>query len=295
MKLLLAIVAIPAAAGLALWTAVAATSALTVFNALVLVDGGVIRVAEGVAYGPDPRQKLDVYPAAGGAGVGVKRPVLIFLYGGSWNSGRRQDYAWAARALAAKGFVVVTPDYRLAPDSPFPAFVEDAAAAVAWAHANAEQHGGDGSRLVLVGHSAGAHIAMMVALDRRFIDRTGAPSEAIRGAVGLAGPYRFDPREEGVLADAFGRYPDPAAVQPVNFARADAPRTLLLHGDADTRVLPRNSQRLAAALEEAGATSEVKLYRGVDHAGILLALSKPFRQRAPTLDDVSAFAAEVTR
>lgn len=273
----------------------AACSPIALFNTVAPKDDLPAQPTRAIAYGDDPRQKLDVYPAAGAADVGAKRPVLVFLYGGSWNSGRRQDYAWAARALAAKGFVVVTPDYRLAPDSPFPAFVEDAAAAVAWAHANAQQHGGDGSRLVLVGHSAGAHIAMMVALDRRFIDRTGAPSEAIRGAVGLAGPYRFDPREEGVLADAFGRYPDPAAVQPVNFARADAPPTLLLHGDADTRVLPRNSQRLAAALEEAGATSEVKLYRGVDHAGILLALSKPFRQRAPTLDDVTAFATEVTR
>jgi acetyl esterase/lipase len=267
-----------------------ACSPIALFNTVTPKDGLTAPATSAIAYGDGPRQKLDIYPAAPEA----KQPVIVFLYGGAWNSGRRQDYAWAARALAAKGFVVVVPDYRLAPADPFPAFVDDAAAAAVWAHRNVARFGGDPDRMVLMGHSAGAHIAMMVALDRRFLARGDVPASAIRGVVGLAGPYKFDPNEEGVLRDAFGGYPEPEAVQPVTFARADAPPALLLHGDADTRVRMRNSERLGRELKAVGAAAEVKIYPGVDHAGILLALSKPLRDRAPTLDDAVAFAKKVT-
>lgn len=267
-----------------------ACSPIALFNTVAPKDGLTTPATRAIAYGDGPRQKLDVYPAAPEA----KRPVIVFLYGGAWNTGRRQDYAFAARALAAKGFVVVVPDYRLAPADPFPAFVDDAAAATGWTHKNIARFGGDPDRIVLMGHSAGAHIAMMVALDRRFLDRVGVPQAAIRGAIGLAGPYKFDPSEEGVLRDAFGKFPDPAATQPVTFVRADAPPALLLHGDADTRVRIRNSERLGRELTAAGAKAEVKIYPGVDHAGIALAMSRPFRNRAPTLDDVTTFATKVT-
>lgn len=271
-----------------------ACSPIALFNTVTPKDGLTTPATRAIAFGDSPRQKLDVYPAAATGDVGAKRPVIVFLYGGAWNTGRRQDYAFAARALAAKGFAVVVPDYRLAPADPFPAFVEDAAAATAWTHKNIARFGGDPDRIVLMGHSAGAHIAMMVALDRRFLDRAGVPQAAIRGVIGLAGPYRFDPNEEGVLRDAFGKFPDPTAVQPMTFVRADAPPALLLHGDADTRVLIRNSERLGRALTEAGAKAEVKIYPGVDHAGIALALSRPLRNRAPTLEDAAAFATKVT-
>jgi len=243
----------------------AACSPIALFNTVASKDALQAPMTRAIAYGDGPRRKLDVYPAAPDA----RQPVIVFLYGGAWNSGRRQDYAWAARALAAKGFVVVVPDYRLAPEDPFPAFVEDAAAATAWAHRNAARFGGDRERIVLMGHSAGAHIAMMVALDRRFLDRADVPRTAIRGVVGLAGPYKFDPNEKGVLREAFGRYAEPDAVQPVTFVRADAPPALLLHGDADTRVRLSNSERLGRELSAAGAQAQVKVYPGVDHAGIL--------------------------
>ncbi|MDZ4777334.1 MAG: alpha/beta hydrolase [Alphaproteobacteria bacterium] len=268
-----------------------ACSPLALFNTVAPKDSLTTPATRAIAYGDGPRQKLDIYPAAPEA----KKPVIVFLYGGAWNNGRRQDYGWAARALAAKGFVVVVPDYRLAPADPFPAFVDDATAATAWAHANARRFGGDPDRIVLMGHSAGAHIAMMVALDRRFLDRAGVPSSTIRGVIGLAGPYKFDPNEEGVLRDAFGRFPEPDATQPVTFVRADAPPALLLHGDADTRVRLRNSERLDRELRAASASAELKVYPGVDHTGILLALSKPLRGRAPTLEDATAFATKVTR
>jgi acetyl esterase/lipase len=95
----------------------ACASPLGAFNALAPRDGAGQRIAEGLAYGEGPRRRLDIYaPAAPGP-----RPVIIFFYGGSWNSGRRQDYAFAGAAFAARGFVTVIPDYRLVPETRFPA------------------------------------------------------------------------------------------------------------------------------------------------------------------------------
>ena len=78
-----------------------------------------------LAYGDHPRQRLDLYAPKGEARTGL--PVIVFFYGGSWNSGRRQDYAWVGQALAAQWFLVAVADYRLVPEVRFPAFIEDGA------------------------------------------------------------------------------------------------------------------------------------------------------------------------
>lgn len=259
--------------------------ALNGINNLTPGDGGTAREATAIAYGAADRQKLDVYTPAKAANA----PVVVFFYGGSWNSGRRQDYAFAARALAAQGFVVVVPDYRVVPQVRFPAFVEDGAAAVAWTRANIDKHGGNPNAIGVAGHSAGAYIAAMVALDPSWLAAAGAPG-AVKAAVGLAGPYDFYPFVPGGAADAaLGGQPDPAVTQPISFARATAPPMLLLNGAEDSTVYPRNAERLAAALTKAGATAEPRIYPGIGHIGILLAISKPFRGKAPALADTTAF------
>lgn len=254
-------------------------------NALTPGDGGVVRRVEGAAYGSDPRQRLDVYAPERAAG---SLPVVVFFYGGGWNSGDRGGYEFAARAIAARGFVVVVPDYRLVPAVRFPAFVDDAAAAIRWTADHVAASGGDPARIAVAGHSAGAHIALLVTLDRHYLAAAGAPG-AIKAAVGLAGPYDFLPFDAKSAIDAFGRAPDPLATQPIHFVRADAPPVLLLTGDADDTVRPRNTAALAAALRHAGAPVETRVYRGVGHIGILLALSKPFRGKAEALDDMTRF------
>ena len=273
---------------LALAVAVAACSPLKTFDALVPKDDGARLEARGVAYGTDPRQRLDVYvPTA----AGRDRPVVVFFYGGSWNSGTRDGYQFAGRALAAQGFVVVIPDYRLVPQVRFPAFVEDGAAAVRWAEAHAGEYGGDAERVVLMGHSAGAHIAAMLALDERWL---GADRAAVNGLVGLAGPYDFLPLDPGVAQAAFGAWPRPEETQPITFANAGDPPALLLAGVKDTTVKPANSTRLAAKLAAAGVSAEARLYPDVAHIGILTALSEPFRGKAPVLADTAAFVRRVT-
>lgn len=262
---------------------------LGTFNALMPKDRASARVAQGVPFGAGERLKLDVY--APRAAAEAPRPVILFLYGGSWNSGRRQGYAFAGRALAAQGFVVIVPDYRLVPEVAYPEFLRDGAAAVRWTRRNAARFGGDGERIVLVGHSAGAYNAAMLALDPGL---TGPDRSAVRGLVGLAGPYDFLPLDDDATIAAFGRWPNLAETQPVTHAARGAPPALLLHGDADTRVMPRHSRALAARLAEAGAEVRVKFYPGLGHVGILAAVAMPFRRRAPVLHDVAAFARKVT-
>ncbi|GMN14011.1 alpha/beta hydrolase [Altererythrobacter sp. MTPC7] len=267
--------------------ALAACSPLKTFNAVIPKDGASRQVAEAIAYGSEERQKLDIFtPDADAPEAGGARPVVVFFYGGSWNSGTRTGYDFVGRALAARGFVTLVPDYRLVPDVRYPAFVEDGAASVRWARKHAAQYGGDPDRIVLIGHSAGAYIAAMLALDERWL---GSDRTAIDGWVGLAGPYDFAPFEGEVTQAAFGNWPEPAETQPITRAGAGDPRTLLLTGADDTTVEPRNSRQLAEKLRAGGTPADVKIYPGVGHVGIITSIAKPLRGNSPALEDIAAF------
>lgn len=267
--------------------AVAACSPLGLLNSLGPRDRGAGRVARDIAYGPDPRQRLDVWapdgpPPAGGW------PVLTFFYGGGWDSGDRGLYGWAAQALAARGFVVAVPDYRLVPGVHFPAFIEDAAAATALAGRIASDHGGDAARLGVIGHSAGAHLAAMIALDRRYMEGAGAP-DLIRAAAGLAGPYDFLPFDVPAAVNAFGRTPDPTLTQPVAFVRPDAPPLWLGHGTADRVVHAEDTVILCDRMRAVGGRCEARLYEGLSHADLIATFSPLFRDKAPVLRDATDF------
>lgn len=255
-------------------------------------DGGVRTAVRGASYGSDARQKLDVYVPAGRAETHL--PVVIFFYGGGWVDGSRGDYAFAGRAFAAQGFVAVVADYRLVPQVRFPAFVEDGALAVKWVRDNIALHGGDPGRIALSGHSAGAYIAAMLALDTRFLGAVGVDPKIVRGAALLSGPYEFYPFTEQRGRDALGQWPRPAETQPISFARADAPPMLLMQGTSDTVVRPYNSERLAAKLVALGAPVELKLYPGKNHTDTIKSLSPAFRGSTPALADSIAFLRRLT-
>lgn len=271
-------------AGLA-GTLVSACSPLTAFNTLAPRDPA-HRVGRDIAYGPDPRQALDVYAPIGGA---KGAPVVIFYYGGGWDSGRRQDYAFVGQALASRGFLCVTPDYRLVPQVRYPAFVEDAAAAVRWVRDHAAAFGGDPARIAVCGHSAGAYIAMMIALDTSFLQAAGVDPAIIRAAGGLSGPYDFLPLAVASTQAAFGGAPDLPATQPINHVHPGAPPTFLAHGSKDTLVWVRNAVDLGKALAAAGDVVEVKIYPGLTHPDTVLALSVLLRGKAPILADMTGF------
>jgi acetyl esterase/lipase len=252
----------------------------------LLSSGRAERVESGAPFGQDPRQKLDVWIPKSGA---KEAPVVVFFYGGSWNSGNRENYAFAARAFAESGYVVVIPDYRLIPTHAFPAFLEDGAAAVAWTENNIARHGGDPEKIFVAGHSAGAHIGAMLSLNPSWLAKAKASRDVIKGFAGIAGPYDFLPLTNPAAIAAFGSLPDQKQSQPVTFANKDAPPMVLFAGNKDTLVKPNNATALAAAQKSAGASAEVIIYDGVDHQDSIMALAQPFRGKATVLSVTTAF------
>jgi acetyl esterase/lipase len=267
---------------------------LTTLNGFVPGDPGARKAASGIAFGSLPRQKLDVWTPRVRPGDPL-RPVVIFLYGGGWVAGSRGDYGFAGSAFAGQGFVTIVPDYRLVPDVRFPAFVQDGALAVRWAHDHAAEYGGDPRRITLAGHSAGAYNALMLSLDRHFLTDEGVDPKTIRAAAILSGPTDFYPWTEQRGRDAMGQWPRPRETQPINFARADAPPLLLLHGTADDVVRPRNAIVLADKLKALGAPVTLKLYPGKSHVDLAKGLSRPFRRSVPVLADAANFLRDNSR
>jgi acetyl esterase/lipase len=256
-----------------------------ILNSLVPTCG-YSRVAD-VPYGPLPRQNLDVYvPPKSVHPLGV----VVFFYGGDWQTGSRQDYRFVGQALASRGFVAVLPDYRLYPQVTFPAFVEDGALAVRWAHDHAAEFDADPRALFLMGHSAGAYIAVLLTLDGHYLRAVGMERADIRATAGLSGPYDFTPPpdDQAVFGMKPGDKPDPA-MEPIHFAEGRAPPLLLVQGLADDVVNPSNTIRLAQALRERGGRVETIYYPGKGHVGVVLSLAWPFRWLAPTLKDVTRF------
>lgn len=271
-------------AAVALTMALVGCTPLGLLNAFVPGQG--YERMEGLAFGPGERQKLDVYRPSESEEA---KPVLVFLYGGRWQGGDRGDYRFVGEAFAARGFVVVVPDTPLYPGVKYPAFLEDAAQAVRWTVDHVAKHGGDPERLYLMGHSSGGYNAAMLTLDERWLAGVGLSNGRVRGTVGLAGPYDFAPFEDADIQDLFGPRDGWPATQPIQYADADDPPMLLLHGDADDIVRPGNATRLAARIHAQGGEAEVKFYPGIEHYRIVAALAAPLRSLAPVVDDATAF------
>lgn len=276
-----------AALFLAVIVSLAGCSRLAVFNAVIAHDPGVEVVARDVVYAETARGKLDIYRP--NVGVAAASPVLFFIYGGSWNSGSKESYAFVGKAFAARGYVTVIADYRLVPQVRYPSFVEDSAAALAWTYRNIADYGGDPGRLFVVGHSAGAYSGAMLALEGRFLEAENLDRSIIAGFAGLSGPYDFLPLDTDASRAAFAGVDDLAATQPVLLDPTGSPPVFLGVGSEDELVDPRNTRALAAHLQSAGIPVETRVYPGLDHAGPLLALSRPFRETAPVIADVDAF------
>lgn len=240
--------------------------------------------------GDHPQQKLLVYREEGST---APLPVFVFFHGGSWNHGDPANYGFIARNLAPEGYLVVLGGYRLGEAGRYPAMLEDTAAVIAWVHANIEDFGGDRSRIFAGGHSAGAYNVAQVALETRWLEQAGAPTDAIRGVVGLAGPYDFYPFDSDSTRAAFGSVGADETSQPVSHARAEAPPMLLVHGEQDTLVKPRNSRALGARLEEAGSEVELLILPQGDHNAPLLGLASPWRRDPLVHNTVAAFMGRI--
>lgn len=257
-------------------------SLLRIFNALTPKDAGSRKVGKNIPFGDNRRHRLDIY-----APITPARPlpVVFFIYGGSWSDGDRRNYDFVGRAIAALGYVAIIADYRLLPEVEYPVFLDDCRKALDWVHANIAEHGGDPTRIALMGHSAGAYNAVMLALHPRY----QTALDGVRCVVGLSGPYDFFPFDGEISQRTFGATSDPLDTQPINHLSAAAPTMLVATGDEDPLVSPRNTVAMAARLRQAHVPVTELHYPRLGHPHTLLALSRPGRHLAPVLSDVAAF------
>ncbi len=240
------------------------------------------RVERDLSYGGHPRQKLDLYVPEE---LNTSAPVLLYFYGGSWQSGDKNIYRAFGEAFASKGIVTAVADYRLYPDVRYPGFVEDCAEALRFLRETVSAHGGNPERLFLAGHSAGAYNAMMLVCDPRYLE--GGLS-AVRGVIGISGPYDFLPLKDPVLIEIFGG-DRREETQPIRHVAAQYPPMLLVTGARDKTVSPRNTKRMAEKLRSFGTDVTEIFYPDIGHIEIMLSLAPIFRGRTSLREDIARF------
>lgn len=236
-----------------------------------------------VHYGSENRQQMDVYlPAQLREGS----PVVIFFYGGSWKRGQKEDYAFVGHTLSNRGYIVAIPDYRLYPEVFFPTFVEDGAQAIAWLADNLQQAS---NGVVVMGHSAGAHIAALVSFDEAYLQAQGQSLDLVRGLIGLAGPYGLDPRTYRSTRPIF---PETVAVektQPVHFACLSQTPVLLLHGVDDHVVITEHSRVLTEKIRDCGGDVRYLELDEVGHFAIVRGLADLVPEDAAIREPIERF------
>lgn len=260
-------------------------SPLKVLNAFT--PGGTFTRTADLGYGSDPRNRLDIYTPVDAP---PDAPVVVFFYGGSWNSGSRSDYSFVGEALASRGIVAVLADYRLYPQVHYQGFLDDSARAVGWTRQHIREYGGDPDRLYVMGHSAGGYNAAMLALDSKWLATVGMKPSMLSGWIGLAGPYDFLPIENPEVKPVFYFPNSPPDSQPINHVCAASPPALLMAAKDDTLVNPeRNTGGMARRLRELGVPVRELYFSKPGHATLVAAFSRPMRGLAPVLDEVVQF------
>ena len=234
-------------------------------------------------YGKEQRQQLDIFmPDRIVAGS----PVVVFFYGGSWKRGERGKYGFVGHSLGSKGYITVIPDYRLYPEVTFPAFVEDGAKVLTWVRENVDQAR---NGVVVMGHSAGAHIAALLALDQSYLAEAGQPSNIIRGMIGLAGPYGFNPMKYGSTRPIFADVEAIEKAMPVTFACSAKIPLLLFHGADDSMVIPENSRELKRRVYECAGNVKYVELDDIGHFSIVLGLSDSFLAKNAIQSSIELF------
>ncbi|AIF46889.1 alpha/beta hydrolase [Dyella japonica] len=242
----------------------------------------------GIEFDADHHLALDVYTPA----HAEHAPVVVFFYGGDWTHGERAWYRFVGTALAARGVTVVVPDYRKVPQVGLTGFMQDAANAVAWAHAHAHEFGGNADDMFVMGHSAGGQISALLATDPSWLGAHGMHPKDLAGFIGLAGCYDFVPvpADDQDMIGAFGPTPEQQRQgEPVAFVQGAEPPMLLLQGIDDHEVEPSNAISMNRAMVAQHEEVTLKLYPGVGHEILLFALSRPLHGDTPILGDILDF------
>ena len=256
-------------------------------NSLVPENG--YELVSAIEYGDNARQKLDIYlPKAADKSATLKK-VIIFYYGGNWDSGERADYKFAAEALVSQGYIVVIPDYRVYPEVLFPGVMADPVSAAKWVKANIKKYNGDANKVFLAGHSAGAHMAVMMAINPEYLAQASLKPNDFAGVIGLAGPYDFLPLKSDRLKIIFGAESEQWKSQPINFVDGNNPPLFLAVGMKDGTVWPRNSFNLAKKIKEKKGLVEVHEFASYRHLDMVAKLAKPLRGNGELLKSIITF------
>lgn len=245
-----------------------------------------------VKYGAYPQNTLDVYQPTTSASSSKAKPVIVFFYGGCWGQCsdlKKSSYLFVAQSFASRGFTTIIADFRQYPAVNFATLMGDASNVMAWTSRNIAKYGGDPRRIIVAGHSSGAHIAAMLALNPRY------RQSGLQGFIGLAGPYDFLPLDKDYQKVIFNSANNYANSQPINFVSRQSPPLLILHGEKDTTVGKHNAVNLSAKAKLKGVNQKLILYPSHSHTSILSALSRPLQGRTPVLTDMLAFIREHTR
>lgn len=240
-------------------------------------------LSEGIAYGDDSRQQLDIYSPTEPS---PDQKLIVFVYGGAWRTGNRSEFEFVGQALSNAGHTVVIPDYRLFPNVTYPAFVDDVALAITALPELSALADIDPTSVVLMGHSSGAHSVAMLTTDSRFLENSEVSISAL---IGLSGPYDL-PLDNPEVKPVFSGN-QAIDVSPVLRASSGQPRTLLIHGLSDERVLPFHTRNFTQALEKVGVPVTMYLVDDGSHAGVLAGIAAPLQFTNDTLPVVLNFLA----
>jgi acetyl esterase/lipase len=252
---------------------------------------GISRIPN-LTYGPLERQKLDVYQPVNFKGP---RPVMVFTYGGGFKQGSKDEYTFVAEAFSSLGYVTVIFDYRLYPKTTWPAYLEDGAQAVAWVNTNIAKYGGDPKRILIAGHSAGAYIAAMLAVNPDYLRAANVPDGTIKAALTFSGPYEFwNPNQKAHggfigadIQEVMGPAETASQTQPIKYVNASTPPFVIIHGTDDGLLEPAQARAMKQKLEDA-KVKVIYLEYPMAHATTILAMAKPLRGLGSTFVDVRA-------
>ncbi len=262
-----------------------------------------------IAYGRDTRQCFDWYTPSEQSYDGehpsndepelpqyLNHPVIVFVHGGAWDQGNKSDYEFVGHAFTQMGYAVCIPNYRLYPQAHFPHFIQDVASAVAELEDRLVSQFGIKTRIILVGHSAGAHTAAMLAADSRYFKESHTHAEIVSW-IGLAGPYDL-PLDDPLVAGKFDHaHPIDAdqhsdhhhSANPINLAQSNMPPALLIHGDKDTTVGPYHTDRFARKLTALNVSVQTHQYSSVNHRQLIGGMAWMVRFLNPVFKDIEHF------
>lgn len=218
-----------------------------------------------VSYGNDFYQKLDIFLPQKNVPYGL--PVLLFMHGGAWQHGHKEWMGFLAPAITALPAIYVSVNYRLAPETKYPAPLDDCLDAVAWAYKNTHQFGGDPNRIFIGGHSAGGHYAALVALKPAELLKRGVPADAIKGCFPVSAPmelrtgkFEAGSRREKIVRDLLLRMEDGPDASPTTLTNGNRTPFLITWGSKDVPGIIADSKLMCSLLkEQPGSCEELEM------------------------------------